>query len=107
MGVNSVAFAGARSNIGERFALEGSLHKMPQEMVVVLSERLVVMVERGFTWTFGRTPDRSKLTIASGNTFQLPSGSEEVRGFVTSNLRMAKLILGSATDGKHMLLSRR
>jgi hypothetical protein len=45
----SVAFAGARSNIGERFALEGSLHKMPQEMVVVLSERLVVMVERGFS----------------------------------------------------------
>ena len=28
-------------------ALEGPLHKMPQEMVLALGERLVVMVERG------------------------------------------------------------
>ena len=28
-------------------ALEGPLHKMPQEMVLALGERLVTMVERG------------------------------------------------------------
>ena len=30
-------------------ALEGPLHKMPQEMVLTLGERLVVMVERGLS----------------------------------------------------------
>ena len=29
--------------------LEGPLHKMPQEMVLALGERLVVMVERGLS----------------------------------------------------------